>query len=167
MLIQKWFHPIAAIHMRYFTPELIFDKFFSTKWDNKNSRKLNTKITIMFMILSTHMTHHIFSKEAKATKSCLVMVYTLFTFSERSKIYFVDIKKPQTFSLNKAFIRPNSFIFWYAFYLNYEPFLKFCRDFSGFYFFCNRESFSLWAIIFMNQKLMSCISTEPFLKHFL
>jgi hypothetical protein len=72
----KWFHHIAAIHMRYFTPELIFDKFFSTKCDNKNSRKLNTKITIMFMILSTHMTHHIFSKEAKATKAWL-SVYIL------------------------------------------------------------------------------------------
>ena len=80
---QKWFHPIAAIHMRYFTPELIFDKFFSTKCDNKNSRKLNTKITIMFMILSTHMTHHIFSKEA--TKSCLVMVYSLFTLVNDQK----------------------------------------------------------------------------------
>ena len=74
--------------MWYFTPELIFDKFFSTtKCNNKNSRKLNTKITIMFMILSsTHMTHHIFSKEAKATKSCLVTVCSLFTLVNDQKI---------------------------------------------------------------------------------
>ena len=64
------------------------------------------------------------------------MVYSLFTFSERSKIYFVEIKKKtQTFSSNKAFIRPNSFIFWYAFYL------KFCRDFPGFISFATENRF--------------------------
>ena len=61
--------------------------------------------------------------------------------SERSKNYFDEIKKP-----SNIFVKQSNF------YQNYEPFLKFCRDFFGLYLFYDRESFSLWAMIFMNQK---------------